>query len=87
MNLHYDIVQLTAMKWIDEIWNDLDSTILFNFWMETGLIGKQVRRRDSRVIASTCESETAEIIEFLKSHFRFNTVNTSTSYYSLTMSN
>ncbi len=66
MNQIYYLDQLTAMKWIYEICNELDSNILFNCWMKTGLADKNVNKDNSQIMQSTYESEKAEIIDFLK---------------------
>ena len=33
-----DVDQLTAMKWMKKIWEELKEEIIFNFWINTGLI-------------------------------------------------
>ncbi len=66
MKLLYNVDQLTAMKWIREIWQNLDSTIIFNCWMKTGLISNNVNRAQTDDIPALCDPEKNEIIEFLK---------------------
>ena len=35
----YDVDQITAMTWVQNIWQQLESTIMHNCWSRTGLIG------------------------------------------------
>ncbi len=35
----HNVDQILAMLWIQTIWLELESSIIQNFWAETGLIG------------------------------------------------
>ena len=36
--LIYDVDQLTAVKWANQIWEELKQEIVYNYWFNTGLI-------------------------------------------------
>ena len=58
--------QFIAMKWICEIWQSLDSSIVFNCWIKTGLIEDLVNKAGNDEMQTMCDPLTEEIIEFLK---------------------
>ena len=57
MKLLYNVDLLTAMKWISEIWQSLDSSIVFNWWMKTGLIKDHVNKADNDEMQTICDSQ------------------------------
>ena len=65
-SLLYNVDQLTAMKWIREIWESLKSDTVFNCWMKTGLIENHIQKGDGNSIPITGEREKNDIINFLR---------------------
>ena len=66
MKLLYNVDQLTAMKWISEIWQSLDSSIVFNCWMKTGIIKDHVNKAENDEMQTMCDPQEEEIIDLLK---------------------
>ena len=82
-SLLYNVDQLTAMKWIREIWEILKADTVFNWWMKTGLIENHIQNGNGESTPITGELEKNEIANFLRSLYLFNSIARSMNYYSL----
>ncbi len=61
----YDVDQTTAMTWVQNIWQQLESTIINNCWSKTGLIG--VSNSSSNLFQNTITREEHDILNNIRS--------------------
>ena len=58
--------QLTAYQCISEVWQSIDSSIVFNCCMKSRLINDQINKAENNEIQTMCDPKIEEIIESLK---------------------
>ena len=61
----YVMDQITATKWVQSIWIQLESTIVHNCWAKTGLIG--ISSTNSNLLQNTITREDHDILNYIRS--------------------